>query len=375
MRFPDIVGHEEQKQTLANAIERDRVHHAYLFTGPDGIGKRRVAYAFIARMMCRSREANGEACGVCRQCKRIFETPAWYDTKGVFTSKDDAPELAPRHPDVLTLVAHGNFIKISQVREALRVIPFQPVEGELRVVVIDEAHAMNDEAANALLKTLEEPPSRTRFIVLSSQPSNLLVTIRSRCQRVSFSRLSEGDLRTVLTRSAVDPTLFDEILPLAGGSAKLAIGLANDPVVKLWGPLAERIIAVATAEVRAPSLAPIHELAAALAEVNERDALFDRLGFLLRDLLLLRSGAAGDGTGLGGQTLFHAHLREGLTSWATALNIEGILHRLELVEDTRVLTRTFNLQARLAFERLLLAMLAPAGQERSRPLLDRRDVL
>ena len=373
MRFPDIVGHEAQKQTLAHAIERDRVHHAYLFTGPDGIGKRRVAYAFVARMMCRSPEPSGEACGVCRQCKRVFETPAWYDAKGAFTTKDDAPEIAPRHPDVLTLVAHGNFIKISQVREALRVIPFQPVEGELRVVVIDEAHAMNDEAANALLKTLEEPPSRTRFIVLSSQPSNLLVTIRSRCQRVSFSRLSEGELRTVLSRSSVDPTLFDEILPLAGGSPKLAIGLANDPVVKLWGPLADRIIAVATAEVKAPSLAPIHELAAALAEVNERDALFDRLGFLLRDLLLLRSGATSvEG---GGQTLFHAHARGGLAIWAEALNIEGILHRLELVEDTRVLTRTFNLQARLAFERLLLAMLAPAGQERSRPLLDRRDVL
>lgn len=371
MRFRDIIGHTTQKEALAQTIERDRVHHAYLFTGPDGIGKRRVAYAFIARMLCTNPDPSGDSCGQCRHCKRIAETPLWYSERSPFGTKDDAPELSPRHPDVLTLVAHGQFIKIAQVREALRVIPFQPVEGAYRVVVIDEAHLMNDEAANALLKTLEEPPSKTRFIVISSQPENLLVTIRSRCQRVAFARLNTEELREVLVRQGVETDLHEELVRLAGGSAKVAIGLAKDPVVKLWGPLAERLTQVATATASGPrTLAPVHELAAVLAEISDRDAIFDRLAQLLRDLLLLRTGAS-----QGGAALFHGALYERLQVWARQLNIESIAHRLELVEDTRLLTKTFNLQARLAYERLLLAMMAPPGDERSRPLLDRRDVL
>lgn len=371
MRFTEIVGHQAQKDSLAQAIVRDRVHHAYLFTGPDGIGKRRVAYAFIARVLCTNHTPDGEACGTCRHCKRIFETPAWFDERSPFGTKDDAPELMPRHPDVLTLVAHGQYIKISQVREALRIIPFQPVEGGFRIVVIDECHLMNDEAANALLKTLEEPPSKTRFILISSQPENLLVTIRSRCQRLAFARLSASELAVILGRQQVDPELHEELTRLAGGSAKVALALVKDPIVKLWGPLVERLIALATTAPTGPrTLAPVHELAAALAEVSDRDGLFDRLAQLLRDLLLLRSGAS-----RGGAALFHAPHRERLSVWAASLNIEALLHRLELVEDTRQLTRTFNLQARLAFERLLLAIMAPPGDERARPLLDRRDIL
>jgi len=354
----DILGHAEAKETLAQAVARDRIHHAYLFAGPDGVGKRKVAYAFIARLWCPS-PVNGEACGVCRTCRRVFSTPDWYDQKGPFAAKDDPPELAPRHPDLLTLVAHGAFIKIAQVREALRIVPFQPVEAPCRVVVIDQAHLMNDEAANALLKTLEEPPARTRFILISSLPSSLLVTIRSRCQRLAFGRLSDADLAMLLARRGTDRTLAEAAIPLAQGSAKVAIELLDDPLIKVWEPLAKRLLETTAAP-------EVHALAATLAELPQL-ALFDRIARLLRDALLLRTGTP--------QRLFHATLRPELETWALARPTEAILHRLDLVEDTRVLTRTFNLSPRLAFERLLLAVCSPAGAEHARPLLERRDIL
>lgn len=356
----DILGHAQAKATLIQAIARDRVHHAYLFTGPEGVGKRRVAYAFVARLLCPTPAPDGDACGGCRSCRRVFETPGWYDQRAPFLAKDDAPELAPRHPDVLTLVAHGNYIKIEQIREVLRVVPFQPVEAPQRVVLIDEAHMMNDAAANALLKTLEEPPSRTRFILISSLPSSLLVTIRSRCQRLAFGRLSEGELATVLARRGADPARAEAAIPLSQGSARMAIELLDDPVIELWEPLAKRLL-----EARA---APeVHALAAVLAEQPQREPLFDRIARLLRDALLLRTGTA--------QRIFHAALVPELEAWARARSVEAILHRLELVEDTRQLARTFNITPRLAFERLLLAVCAPAGAEHARPLLARRDIL
>jgi DNA polymerase-3 subunit delta' len=360
VRLPDILGHAQAKLTLTQGQARERLHHAYLFAGPEGVGKRRVAYAFIARLLCSSPDPTGEACGQCRHCRRVLETPGWYDDKGPFPAKDDPPQLAPRHPDVLTLVAHGNFIKISQVREALRVVPFQPVEAALRFVVIDDAHLMNDEAANALLKTLEEPPARTRFILVSSMPTNLLVTIRSRCQRIAFGRLADAEIAEILARRGADATLADNAIALAQGSARLAIALLDDPLVQQWDPLAKRLLA-------ASSPPEVHALAAVLAELPQREALFDRIARLLRDALLLRVGGA--------HRLFHSALREDLEAWALARSTDAILARLDLVEDTRLLTRTFNLQPRLAFERMLLAVCAPAGAEHARPLLERRDIL
>ena len=355
----DLLGHSAAKQMLVQAIERDRIHHAYLFTGPEGVGKRRVAYAFVARLMCPS-PVDGDACGVCRTCRRVFETPAWYDQRAPFASKDDAPELAPRHPDVLTLMAHGTFIKIEQVREVLRIVPFQPVEAAHRIVIIDGAHDLNDAAANALLKTLEEPPARTRFILITSQPSNLLVTIRSRCQRLTFGRLGDADIGQILASRNADPALAAAAIPLAEGSAKMAIALLDDPLIKIWEPIALRILEASTS-------AQVLELAAALGEIPQRDALFDRIARLVRDALLLRTGT--------GQRLFHEALRPALETWAIARSAEALLHRLDLVEDTRLNARTFNITPRLAYERLLLSLCAPGGSEHSRPLFVRRDIL
>jgi hypothetical protein len=194
------------------------------------------------------------------------------------------------------------------------------------------------------------------------------VTIRSRCQRVAFSRLSDPELAAVLTRKGAEASTIDNVLPLSGGSAKVALGLLDDPVSKLWEPLAKRLLELATREgCSAGAMSPVLEIANALSELPQREAVFDRLVHLLRDAILLRTGSP--------SRLFHASLKDLLEKFAIRMSPEGLMSRLELVEDTRMLTRTFHMQPRLAFDRLCLAILAPPGAEGSRPLLDRRDIL
>ncbi|MFO0749858.1 MAG: DNA polymerase III subunit [Myxococcota bacterium] len=365
MRFADILGHSAQKEALKAAFARDRLHHAYLFAGPDGIGKRRIAYALAARALCSSPDlATNDACGQCRHCRRVLATPDYHDEHGPFTTKDDAPQLAPKHPDVLALVPHGQYIKMEQVREMLRVVPYQPVEGQARFVIIDPVDSLHEAAANALLKTLEEPPRATRFILLTNAPANVLVTIRSRCQRIAMGRLADADLATILTRKGIDADTIARVLPLAQGSARLAVDLVQDPVLQIWDDLAARVLALDPQ--RQPS--ELLELAAALAELPNREGVFDRLARLLRDALLLA-------TVPDAAHLFHERLRAPLWAWASTRSGDAIMQRLRIAEDTRLAVRTFNVGARLAFERLLFAIGAPAGREIARPYVDFRDVL
>ena len=152
---------------LQRAIERSRVPHAYLFSGQVGAPLLDTAIAIAAALNCQTRK--GEACGECDPCAKI---------------------LAGIHPDVVTLVREGaaNIVPIENVRnQVIARIGLPPHEADVRVFVVEEATAMAPPAANALLKTLEEPPARTLFVLCTTAPEQLLPTIRSRCQRVRFA--------------------------------------------------------------------------------------------------------------------------------------------------------------------------------------------
>jgi DNA polymerase III delta' subunit len=151
---------------LKRAIERSRVPHAYLFSGPVGAPLLDTATALAAALNCAV--ARGEGCGECDSCSKI---------------------IGGIHPDVVTLVREGaaNIVPIESVRnQVIARIGLPPHEADVRVFIVEEATAMAPPAANALLKTLEEPPPRTLFILLTTAPEQLLPTIRSRCQRVRF---------------------------------------------------------------------------------------------------------------------------------------------------------------------------------------------
>ena len=193
MPFSGIVGHRRIVSLLSNAIARGTLPPSLLLAGPAGIGKRRVALALAATVNCLQPRTSGaaveagdsggleqDACGECASCRRI--------QRGV-------------HPDVL-VVEPGDTgtIKIEQVRDVIDRAGYRPFEGRRRVVIVDEADAMVTAAQNALLKTLEEPPSASIFILVSSLPDALLPTVLSRCPRLRFGPLSVTEIAAVLIR-------------------------------------------------------------------------------------------------------------------------------------------------------------------------------
>lgn len=187
--WSEIVGHRHPLEQLTRTLKGERLHHAYLFTGIEGIGKRKVAL-ILAKTLIGARE-------------KTFL------------------------PDLHLITPEKNRIKIDQLRELKRKIFLYPAEGKAKVVIIDPAESMTDTAANALLKILEEPPADTYFILISAQPMRLLPTIRSRCQTLGFTPLSEEEVITLFQKNTVPQEEWKERARYAGGS--VARGLEFNP--------------------------------------------------------------------------------------------------------------------------------------------------
>jgi DNA polymerase-3 subunit delta' len=179
MPFRDISGHHQLFELMGRAATRGTLPPSLIFAGPQGVGKRMAAVALAQLLNCYTPRGD-DACGECAACRRI--------ARGV-------------HADVL-IVEPGETgaIKVDQVRDAIERSAFRPFEGRRRVVIIDGADAVLAEAQNALLKTLEEPPPASTFVLVTSRPDMLLPTVRSRCQRTRFGRLSPADVAAVLVR-------------------------------------------------------------------------------------------------------------------------------------------------------------------------------
>src|SRR5262245_22371281 len=159
MPFDDFVGNGPIMETVRNQLSGGRLHHSILFAGVAGIGKWTLAQFIAKAFNCI--QLQNDFCNRCSNCLRISENA---------------------HPDVKNVVPDGLFIKIDQMRSLNREVFFKPFEGRRRVFVIDEAEKFKIEAANSILKTLEEPPDTSILILVTSRPNDLLPTIRSRCQ-------------------------------------------------------------------------------------------------------------------------------------------------------------------------------------------------
>ena len=199
---------------LLAMLKKEAIPHALLFSGNEGVGKESVASGLAMALNCRnpiSNQNNNQtptqiffniACNQCTSCKKI---------------------ISGNHPDIITIRPSGKFIKILQIRELSETLQIKPVEGLKRVVTITEAEKMNSEASNALLKSLEEPPDSTMFILTTGQQSDLLPTILSRCQHIGFNPVSSGNIAVYIQNKYNIPSADAEILStLCRGSIKKA---------------------------------------------------------------------------------------------------------------------------------------------------------
>jgi DNA polymerase-3 subunit delta' len=210
-----LRGHSEQRALFAKSVRSNRLSHAYVLAGPDGIGKRAFARLLAQSTFCREcPEGQIEACGECRAC-RSFSAGTWPDYIEIARpeGKGEIPVAAiAGSPD-------------KRGREGLCFeLSMAPQASTRRVAVIDEAHLMNTEGANALLKTLEEPPAKALILLICDSPDSLLPTIRSRCQIIRFFPLSDADVHAVLLEQKFteDPAEAAAVAAISEGSLTLA---------------------------------------------------------------------------------------------------------------------------------------------------------
>jgi DNA polymerase III subunit gamma/tau len=237
-KFGDLVGQEHVTETLANAIKNDRVAHAYIFSGARGVGKTTAARILAKALNC-VHGPTATPCGECDSCREI---------------------TAGTSLDVIEIDAASNR-GIDQIRELREMVRYAPASSRSKVVILDEAHMLTGEASNALLKTLEEPPDRVIFVMATTQPEDLVDTIRSRSQHFHFRALTFGEITARLEEIAqkenlkIDAGALAVISRMAEGSMRDALSLleqaraycgeviTNDEVRELLGVVPDDALA------------------------------------------------------------------------------------------------------------------------------------
>jgi DNA polymerase-3 subunit delta' len=300
-----LKAQETARTTIERALERDRVHHAYLFTGPDGVGKELAAFGLAQALVCERRTPGDqgglfgggapagppgkEACGECSACQRAMpraeeKTPVHHDVvvieRGLY-----APQAIGRR------TAETQDISIDQIRTlVLTRAAFAPHEGRAKVFIIRRAEELSVSAANALLKTLEEPGQKTHFILLSSQPEALLPTILSRTLKVRFAPLPDDLVCELLETRGIEKKRAKEVARLAGGSVAMGEALADPEESEAR----ERFVARALDAISAAPLDGVLSLAEDAKK--EKDALPARIAALASELAERAGAAAREGS-------------------------------------------------------------------------------
>ncbi len=322
MIFDGIYGHRKQIEILRNAILSDRVSHAYLFVGIEGVGKRTVALAFANALNCQN--GKGEGCGRCASCRKIANN---------------------NHPDVRLVVAKKDNILIDQIRELQREMSLALYEARYRVVIIDQAEKMNPAAANCLLKILEEPPMKTVIVLVSRTLHLLLPTIVSRCQKIVFNPLPSETLAEAIV--ALGKADEKRAITLAGpseGSLGRAFELLESPFVEDRKTLLRRLIVLSDADI-----SELFKLAEDSAKnKDELRETLEAVWTLFRDFLIWRHFQDK-------KLLVNIDLCEEIGKGASLFRTEAIVSMMELVSETRLQLER-NINPRLLAERLFLEM-------------------
>lgn len=207
MAFSDILGNERVKKILKKALQKDKVPNSILLCGPDGIGKRNMALVLAKAMNCEQKK--DDACETCLTCRAI--------NKGNF-------------PDVIGINPEKNVIKIKQMRLLKQIAYLKPMVGKKRVFIVLEAEKMTEEAANSLLKVLEEPPLFSHIILATHNPFVILPTIKSRCQILNFTAVSKEDIEKVLRDKGYGKEKARIISLLVRGNLNQAVNLEWEKV-------------------------------------------------------------------------------------------------------------------------------------------------
>lgn len=189
----DIIGHNQIRQALQRTLQNNRVAHAYLFSGAEGIGKHKTAMAFARMLQCSCGTKPNTRCPACEMA-------------------DDQA-----HPDIKTIMPQGATIRLEQIRDMQKDLPYQPRVGKWKIFILDGAEKLTEQAANSLLKMLEEPPAYVVFILLTVNIHSILPTIHSRCQHLAFQPVPIADIAAYLQKHGYDAEQASVVAAVSGG--------------------------------------------------------------------------------------------------------------------------------------------------------------
>jgi len=361
--FADLVGQAHISRTLKNAVSGGRISHAYLFTGPRGTGKTSSAKIMAKAVNCLEPVA-GEPCGKCASCLRVSQGGAM---------------------DIVEIDAASNR-GIDEIRDLREKVKYAPVEGRYKVYIIDEVHMLTTEAFNALLKTLEEPPRHVIFILATTEPYKVPVTVLSRCQRFDFKRIAYREIIGRLTEisQASDFSVSREALEMiarkAEGSMRDALSLLDQCASFTSDQISEETVAEVLGTVGTDFMVAVAEaiagrdLVTLLGQVDNlaregkdmRQFLHDLLEFF-RNFLLVKLSRHNDGAAGLSEYLF-----EQLQSRSAILSEEELFSILQALGEADAQLR-YSAQPRIPLEISLIkaaGCLAPASPPPGLPRMD-----
>ena len=345
--FSTLIGNEEVKESLRRLLSGGRVPGSLLFTGEEGIGKKLFALELAKALNCRNRSGI-EACDECSSCKRITNStfPPFPSTN---ENKDNKERMIwSEHADVAMARPFRKIIRVTPMRELEREANFRPFEGAARIFIVEDADYMNDQAANALLKTLEEPPATSHLILTTTNPMALLATIRSRCQMIRFAPVPADEIEQFLIQRENLPADDAKLLARTSqGSLGRALAADIDDYRERRESMLAILKSLTLTGDRAQLLRASEQLAAAKDRSDYEQSL-DVLEALIRDAWGLSLGRPAD-------SVINSDRLNDLNRVAAELSSERAASWLTTIEELRGALEV-NINRKIASDGLVVSM-------------------
>ncbi len=283
--FNTLIGNDNIKQTLKRFLKNGRVPNSMLFAGDEGVGKRQFALELAKAAICTD-EAEAEACGVCAACTRADSFSLPTSEKG----DDYGQVFFSGHPDVGVVIPFRRTVRVDAIRDLEREANFRPFEASARFFIVEDADKMNDASSNALLKTLEEPPSTSHIFLITSRPDSLLATIRSRCQTLRFAPVACEEIEKFLI---ADRAFTHDEARLAARLSRGSVGRAASVKIEEVRLRREKMLSVITSVIENGDRALLLRTSESMNDAKNKDTFEDNLDLLqslIHDVWTLRIG-------------------------------------------------------------------------------------
>lgn len=326
MKFSEFVGNDRVVRYFKKAISEDHLGHAFLFSGPDGIGKRTLAHLICKALLCKNPTPDGP-CEVCSSCHK-FESG--------------------NHGDFHLFAPEGLYFKIEVVRGIIHEASLKPVESKWKTFILENVDFMREEASNALLKVLEEPPGQTIFFLIAQTPDVLLPTIRSRCQHFPLQPVD----REVMQKWLVEKMEYSKeeafhIAPFSHGSLGRALTINADQYLGIRDKVLRALEAAILPGSYYQLLDAIKAITVERSEMAERLLMLEEL---VRDLIVVKASQ--------GSLLIHAEVRDKLSQLASCVSDLALRKFYEELLQVRESVLKINANVALSLQALLLPLRA-----------------